>query len=164
MVKVRQVSWKLQKMVAAIISMFTLGSLGILGEAVQGQQDKAIPSDSLTNGTYLYGEVPQPNQVGKGYVLFQHQQNKVMGAFYYPLSEFDCFTGSLNNKTLDLVSVGAYDVEVVRQKINLSDLEQIGMISANDRRILSICMREAATLRTTSLNYSNPYCGKQLER
>lgn len=161
---VQRLGQKLLAVAAGVSLTLTSGSLGTVLGAVQPQQSNSVKSDSLADGTYLYGEAPQPDQIGKGYVLFNHQQGKVLGALYYPHSEFDCFTGSLENNTLDVESVGAYDSEVVRQKVNLSDLHQIGTISANDQRILLVCRQETAALRPTALNDPAPYCGKQLER
>lgn len=162
--EVQRLGQKLLAVAAGVGLTLTSGSLGTVAGAVQPQQSNSVKLDLLADGTYLYGEAPQPDQIGKGYVLFNHQQGKVIGALYYPQSEFDCFIGSLENNTLDVESIGAYDSEVVRQKMNLSDLHQIETISANDQRILSVCRQEPATLRTNNLNHPAPYCGKQLER
>ncbi|MFM6158142.1 MAG: hypothetical protein ACKPE3_34990, partial [Sphaerospermopsis kisseleviana] len=32
------------------------------------------------DGIYLYGQSAQPNQLGEGYILFQKQQNRIIGA------------------------------------------------------------------------------------
>ena len=58
------------------------------------------------NGIYLYGQSQQPNQIGKEYMVFEVRQGKVMGAFYLPQSEFNCFQGSLAAGKLDLTIAG----------------------------------------------------------
>ena len=58
------------------------------------------------DGIYLYGQSQQPNQIGKEYMVFEVRQGKVMGAFYLPQSEFNCFQGSLAAGKLDLTIAG----------------------------------------------------------
>jgi len=38
----------------------------------------------LTNGVYLYGKSPQPNQLLHNYIVFEQQNGQVIGAFYSP--------------------------------------------------------------------------------
>jgi len=137
--KPQQRSRRLQTVAAGVSLTLIFSSLGIGGRAEQARQDQSVPSKGLSNGTYLYGEAPQPDQVGKGYVMFAHRNGEVTGAFYYPLSEFDCFTGAMKNNTLEVKSVGLGDSEPVMVKVKLSTLHLIPTVSANDRRILSSC-------------------------
>lgn len=58
------------------------------------------------DGIYLYGQSQQPNQIGQEYMVFEVRQGKVMGAFYLPQSEFNCFQGSLAAGKLDLTIAG----------------------------------------------------------
>lgn len=137
--KAQQLGLKLPKIMAGMLLTLGLGILGVLGRVVQAQQDESAGSGISANGMYLYGEAPQPEQVGKGYVVFAHQNGKVMGAFYYPFSEFDCFEGSMKDNALDIKSVGVDEPEVITVNVNLTDLYQIRTISDNDHRILSAC-------------------------
>ncbi|HEY9652608.1 MAG TPA: hypothetical protein V6C95_18270 [Coleofasciculaceae cyanobacterium] len=93
--------------------------------------------NQLNSATYLYGEAPQPNQLSQTYVVFQHQNGKVVGAIYSPNSEFDCFIGSQSNKILNLKSVSSESVGAAQ--INLSKLHPIKTVSINDQRMLSAC-------------------------
>lgn len=145
--KPQQRSRKLQTVAAGVSLTLVLGSLGIAGKAEQARQDQSMPTKDLANGTYLYGEAPQPDQVNKGYVVFVHQNAEVTGAFYYPLSEFDCFTGAMKNNSLQVQSIGVGDSEPVMVKVELAELHPIKTISANDQRILSSC-REAMAARS----------------
>jgi hypothetical protein len=54
------------------------------------------------DGVYLYGQSPAPSQVGQEYVVFELRQDKVVGAFYLPQSEFSCFEGTLRSGKLAL--------------------------------------------------------------
>lgn len=137
--KAQQLGLKLPKIMAGMLLTLGLGILGVLGRVVQAQPDESAGSSISASSMYLYGEAPQPEQVGKGYVVFAHQNSKVMGAFYYPFSEFDCFEGSIKGNALNTKSVGVDEPEVVTVNVNLADLYQIRTISDNDYRILSAC-------------------------
>lgn len=137
--KPQQLSQSLPKIAAG--TLLTLVGILVVGSAVKAQQAES----TLANGTYLYGEMPQPDQVGKGYVVFAHQNGKVMGAFYYPLSEFDCFAGSMKDNTLEVQSVGVGDPELETVNVNLAEMYQIQPMSESDRRILSSCKEVIST-------------------
>ena len=116
------------------------------------------------DGTYLYGQSSTPNQLGQGYILFQKQQSKIIGALYVPQSEFSCFQGTLA-KSGELAmtvksspgEVGAIEVSTTStipkisddestsyaHSISLQDYDQISSLSANDREMLNMCKQEA---------------------
>lgn len=150
--KVRSLSRIVLGVAGVCLGLAALGSPA-WARTFQDQQAQAqqnlMPPTPLSDGTYLYGEAPQPNQIGKGYALFRHHQGTVVGALYYPRSEFDCFKGSIQANTLDIQSMGAYDSAVVALEINLADLYPIQQISANDQRLLAVCQQTTAV-------HSNP--------
>lgn len=137
-------SQKPQTIVMGLILILTLGGFEASGRVFQAQQTSSTTLGWFANGTHLYGETSQPNQIGKGYVVFSHQNGRVVGAFYYPRSEFDCFAGSLKNNMLDVRSVGTDDPEIVAVKVNLSDLHSIPALSKGDQQMLSVCQKETA--------------------
>ncbi len=114
------------------------------------------------DGTYLYGQSSTPNELGQGYILFQKQQGKIIGALYVPQSEFSCFQGTLA-KSGELAmtvksspgEVGAMEVSTASTipKVNenefttypysvtLQDYHQLSSVSSNDREILQICQQ-----------------------
>jgi hypothetical protein len=116
------------------------------------------------DGTYLYGQSSTPNELGQGYILFQKQQSKIIGALYVPHSEFSCFQGTLA-KSGELAmtvrsspgEVGAIEVSTTStipkisddestsyaHSISLQDYDQISSLSANDREMLNMCKQEA---------------------
>jgi len=152
-------------------------------EHLQSQQPRVIASVSLENnintqkaakdsgnnqkvnlpakdGVYLYGQSPQPNQIGQGYVVFQKQQGKLVGALYMPRSEFSCFQGTLNKSgelamTVTTTPDAGISPDVATaskiptlsndepmtyaHSLALQDYHQINSISADDRRILQMC-------------------------
>lgn len=133
------VNGKMPKIAAFVLLNLAFLSLEVPGAVVQAQPRRLIKSVSKADGTYLYGETAIPNQITKGYVVFQRQQGKVVGALYSPNSHFDCFTGSLINNTLDVKALAFGESKMKNVKINLSNLHQIKPISGNDQRIISVC-------------------------
>ena len=108
------------------------------------------------DGIYLYGKSAE------GYIVFQKRQNQIIGALYFPQSEFTCFQGSLakSGKLAMMVrtlpgEVGTIEVATTSTipKINenefttypysvtLEDYHQLSSVSSNDREILQICQQ-----------------------
>lgn len=115
-------------------------------------------SQPLANGIYLYGESPQPEQLGAAYMVFQVNQGKVVGAFYMPRSSFDCFHGTLQPDRVALTVTSSegqtsYPYSVALQPadsvamangetmnpVTLEGFHRIQGLSSNDQRILSTC-------------------------
>lgn len=142
------------------IAPFVVGAIALVSvelpqSAVLGQQNQSTSArpkaaqpkvaQPKADGLYLYGETPQPKQMSKGYVVFERQQGKVVGAMYFPNSEYECFTGSQKSNTLDVKSVGVGEPQVAETKINLSNLHQIKSISADEQSLISACKQETAS-------------------
>lgn len=106
----------------------------------------ASPGNSLLkDGTYLYGEVSQPDQLRQEYFVFEVKNNQVTGAVYMPRSEFDCFYGSLKNLNLEMKIVSSGGAEIYPYGINLQSYEPLATISANDQQMLATCQAEIST-------------------
>lgn len=135
----------------------------VVGLNQKAEKETAIaPRFSLPkrDGIYLFGQSPEPNQLGQGYVLFQKQQGKLVGALYMPNSEFSCFQGTIDKSgELAMTVTGTPDAgaspdvattSTIPQlsddepmtyayTVTLQDYHPINSISANDRRILQMC-------------------------
>jgi hypothetical protein len=83
---------------------------------------------SLPDGTYLYGQSSEPQQIGKEYLVFQVSQGKVRGAMYLPSSEYSCFYGTLDSKQMNLTVVNPYDQTAVSHAIARSQPSQIAAV------------------------------------
>jgi len=114
------------------------------------------------DGIYLYGESLTPNQLGQGYIIFQKQQDKIIGALYFPQSEFTCFQGKLT-KSGELAmmvrtfpgEVGTMEVATISTipknnenefatypySVTLQDYYRLSSVSSHDREILQICQQ-----------------------
>ncbi|MCW5314464.1 hypothetical protein GTQ43_11790 [Nostoc sp. KVJ3] len=117
----------------------------------------------VKDGVYLYGQSSKPNQLGQGYIIFQKQQDKVIGALYMPHSEFNCFQGTLNKSGELAMTVNSSSNEASTPGSNqvaangklpqvsedefssypyslaLQDFYQLNSITASDRRTLQMC-------------------------
>jgi hypothetical protein len=82
-------------------------------------------NDLIPDGTYLYGQSSQAQQVGKEYVVFEARQGKVIGAMYLPSSEYSCFYGTLDSKQLSLTVANPYDQTAISHAIARTQPTQV---------------------------------------
>lgn len=80
---------------------------------------------SIPDGTYLYGQSSQAQQIGKEYVVFEARQGKVIGAMYLPSSEYSCFYGTLDSKQLSLTVANPYDQTAISHAIARTQSTQV---------------------------------------
>lgn len=133
-------------------------SFALSGASAMAQATQANPQ-SLPDGVYLYGQSQQPEELGKGYFVFEAKQGKVMGALYMPQSSFDCATGSFKDDKLALNvtnsydrTTNAFDIPLERtatvafsatnppiREIGLEGFHRLEKVSENDHRILNVC-------------------------
>lgn len=118
------------------------------------------PDFPKKDGIYLYGQSTQPNQPGQGYIVFQKQQARVMGALYTPNSEFSCFQGTVGQSgelamtvtsspgeglpiqvatNSKIPKVSDDELFTYAYSVKLQDYNRLNSLSANDRQILQIC-------------------------
>ncbi|NEO57249.1 MAG: hypothetical protein F6K54_31795 [Okeania sp. SIO3B5] len=93
----------------------------------------------LSNGIYLFGQSPQPEQIQNEYFVFKLQNGKVIGAVYLPHSAFYCFYGIYEQNSLDVKVVDSYDNSASDYIVDLQKYHWIDRVSENDARILSTC-------------------------
>lgn len=110
----------------------------------------------LADGTYLFGQSPQPDQIGSTYTVFSVKNSQIVGAFYQPRSSFDCFSGQLQADRLAVTVVDSYSQSVYPYEVALSadttlvagngagaygleGFHRIETLSTQDAEILSVC-------------------------
>ncbi len=93
----------------------------------------------LIDGIYLYGETSEPEQIGKGYIVFEIKSDKVIGAAYMPKSEFNCFYGIVKNTVINMTIIDSFEGTTHPYSVELRKFYAIRNISNNDQRILMIC-------------------------
>jgi len=77
----------------------------VLAATLLGSASAAIAAPrqaTLSNGSYLFGESKELDQVGQTYMVFSVNQDRLVGGFYSPSSELSCFTGQVENDSLRL--------------------------------------------------------------
>ena len=118
----------------------------------------SFPAD----GVYLYGQSPDPEQVGAAYAVIEIVDNQAVGAFYMPQSSFDCFYGAVESDNLNLNVVSSYDQETheysvafqggtaiataedAAAPVELVGYHSIDTVSSNDHRMLGVCRTDMA--------------------
>ncbi len=125
---------------------------------VLAQQTTAAEPVFPERGRYLFGQVPQRDQLGHGYMVLESLGEEVFGALYYPSSSFDCFRGQIESGNLAMTITNSYTQETYPysialasdtsvasstgnglQPLNLQGFHQIEAISDNDLRLLETC-------------------------
>jgi hypothetical protein len=120
---------------------------------------------TLSDGVYLYGESPAPEQIGAAYMVFEVNGAEVTGAFYLPHSSFDCFQGEFQGSRLDLMVVDSYsqtahDYSIAIQQdgyiasssdsvavpVQIDGYHHISEVSENDHRLLDTCKADFQAL------------------
>lgn len=111
------------------------------------------------DGVYLYGQSPQPGQLGKGYIIFERKHGRVTGALYMPSSEFSCFRGALRQNGRLAMTVNSYPGETstpqvasvrtfsgtdntvtnYNHSVRLQNYYRLSSIGDNDRQVLQMC-------------------------
>lgn len=124
----------------------TMPSAHVTATGLRTSEAQSNRASALENGIYLYGQSKQPNQIDQGYIVLQNNNGEVIGAAYYPRSEFECFRGNLNNTKLEVQSISDEDSITNRSTTELSRFHQIP-VSQNDRRILSLCQQQVKTAK-----------------
>ncbi len=128
----------------------------------------AIATPVISNGTYLYGEAPTPNQLGSAYLVFQVHNQTLSGAAYWPGSSFECLSGQVQGvgaaspgasrlvltfKATPSQPASTREIALTQRGIvantgktspgmGLEGMHPIGKLSSNDRRILKTCQAQ----------------------
>lgn len=137
--------------------VFQIGIFASVGMTLFGATSLKASEASFADGTYLYGQSPQAEEIGKEYLVFQVRDGQVMGAVYYPRSEFACFSGQIDATQLSLSVIDPYEqvaspyaiaLESESQtasnsqipvSLQLQGFHPIETLSDNDLRLLAAC-------------------------
>jgi hypothetical protein len=121
---------------------------------------ETVATSPLPDGIYLYGQSPEPEEIGSAYLVFEVTGNQVVGAFYMPHSSFDCFEGGFQNNQLALTVIDSYEQTRYPYALaldtsapiaseagasglpGLEGYHRIDTVSENDLRILGVCQSD----------------------
>lgn len=150
----------------AVLIMLVLVTLPIAPLWAQNNNPEQDSEDAngegaMANGTYLYGQSPQVDQLGKQYIVFEVTGEKVVGALYMPHSEFSCFQGEITPNRLEMTVDDPYNESThpyaialaehsplanrngqLEKPIVLQGYHPLEEISQNDQRMLATCQKE----------------------
>ena len=110
---------------------------------------------------YLYGEVNRPNQPEKSYFIFSSTGSQIVGAIYYPQSEYTCFIGQKNDQSLSLNLVEPGADASPQLEVSLKPMYAISKVGASEAQALAACRKEVAReaeapIQTAAAKYSVP--------
>jgi hypothetical protein len=144
--------------VAALAAISTLAQPSPLAQQRLPQPTSASAEFFPAAGRYLFGETPEANQIGYGYMVVESNGQSVFGALYYPQSSFDCFYGQVEGAELAMTIINSYSQEAYPYSIalvsdsaiasshpdsleplSLEGFYAIDQISDNDVRMLEMC-------------------------
>ena len=86
------------------------------------------------DGVYLYGQSPEPQQIGQEYIVIEVSKGKAVGAFYLPSSEFNCFNGTIEAGKLALLLANGPETEAYPDTIG-SNTEEEQVAIVGDRSL-----------------------------
>ncbi|MDR9403180.1 MAG: hypothetical protein RI580_07050 [Halothece sp. Uz-M2-17] len=151
------------QMLIAVLLMLVLATvpIGSLSAQEEKERKESNRMSTLPNGTYLYGQSRQPDQIGQEYIVFEVKDGKLVGALYMPHSEFSCFQGTIQANelamtvdhpyentqypyaiALEAVSPLASRNEQAQAPVTLKGYHPLEEISPNDERMLATCQNE----------------------
>lgn len=103
---------------ALLLSAATPASPVELPEAVAPPSAEAVsPSPVIEDGVYFYGQAVQPDQIGYGYLVFESQDDHLVGAVFSVNSSFDCFEGQISGGELVMQITHSYTQDSYRYAI-----------------------------------------------
>jgi major membrane immunogen (membrane-anchored lipoprotein) len=140
----RSIYRSLQNLSVGLLLFASSSTLAIAASASEVGNPQA-----LADGTYLYGESTQADQVGKAYVVFTQKNGRVIGAIYHPQSEFSCFSGAVKGNALDTVTQANVGQPAQTLQIPLSNLHLVPTQSLVSASTLNACKQEIAAQEST---------------
>ena len=137
------------------LALLTLPMFSVIARPIEMMKNN---QSTFQEGTYIYGQSPQPNEIGNEYVVFEVTDRKLVGVLYMPHSEFSCFEGEIKGDELDLIVDHPYDDTTNRYSIALESVSPVASrdetmktpltlkgyhpleeLSPNDERMLAHC-------------------------
>ncbi|MCM1982520.1 hypothetical protein [Lyngbya confervoides] len=119
----------------------SLGAGGLLlGSAILAPLSSlAAPQPDSPPTVQVYAESPQPNQPSQGYLIFTEQGESLVGAFYYPQSEYSCFTGKRVGNTLKILALPHLNDPLTSFSVSLDSLEKRSTLGSAAAATLAAC-------------------------
>lgn len=149
---------RIETLATGLLVATSLAVIGMPTSAIgQAEGVDSESAQAMADGVYLYGQSPEPEEMGSEYLVFEVDQGEVVGGFYMPRSSFDCFYGDVKSEQLALTVINSYEqtehpYSVALQSdgavasadggstpVGLEGYHQIDDLSDTDRQILATC-------------------------
>lgn len=108
--------------------------ISVLGEDLSENTYEPKGKLPQKDGVYLYGQSPEPQQIGQEYIVIEVSKGKAVGAFYLPSSEFNCFNGTIEGGKLALLLANGPETEAYPDTIG-SNTEEEQVAIVGDRSL-----------------------------
>lgn len=105
------------------------------------------------DGVYFYGESPEPDRLGEGYMVFEARQHKLVGALFLPRSSFDCFYGQVGPNHLGMTVIDSYDRTLHPYQMALEPVAIASSPDAHNVQFKPEGMHRIPELRDAELGY-----------
>lgn len=92
-----------------------------LSDASSTKNNRTTPLKQLAEGVYLYGQSSKPEEIGQEYMVFEVRDGRVIGAFYMPHSEFNCFQGTLEAQQLKVTFANPARNDIAQSEPNQTE-------------------------------------------
>lgn len=102
--------------------------ISVLGEGLSKNTYEPKGKLPQKDGVYLYGQSPEPQQIGQEYIVIEVSKGKAVGAFYLPSSEFNCFNGTIEGGKLALLLANGPETEAYPDTIGSNTEEQVAIV------------------------------------
>ncbi len=157
----KRASFKTQIAKASLLAFAALGIVFPSVNSAQASTTSAAERTVLADGVYLFGQSPNPNEMGSTYTVFSVENNQATGAFYQPNSSFDCFSGEAlpNQLAVNVVDSYTQTTHPYAVALTLEDsfvagtgagaytlegFHRIEDLSSQDHKILATCQADLA--------------------
>ena len=88
-------------------------------------------ASEVSDGIYLYGQSQTPFEIGHEYLVFEVNGDEIIGASYFPYSEFVCFAGKLEENHVSILRVSPSQSELTSQPDNI-ELQPVRVAGTDD--------------------------------
>ncbi len=92
-----------------------------LSDASSNNNNRITSVKQLSDGVYVYGQSSQPEEIGREYMVFEVRDGGVIGAFYMPHSEFNCFRGTLEAQQLKVTFANPSSDDIAEGGLNQTE-------------------------------------------
>lgn len=92
-----------------------------ISEASSNNNSRTTSVKQLSDGVYLYGQSSKPEEIGQEYMVFEVRDGRVIGAFYMPHSEFNCFQGTLDAQQLKVTFANPPSNDIAQSEPNQTE-------------------------------------------